>query len=138
MLNHCTFIGNVGKDPEIRSTANSKVASLSIACTEKWKDKSGESKEKTEWVRCTVWGGLADVVEKYVRKGSKLYVAGRMETREYEKDGVKRYATEINVNTLKMLDSRPSEGQTEGQTHKGFDQAGNGPAASDMHDEIPF
>ena len=66
MLNHCTFIGNLGKDPDIRDVNGSKVASFSIACTEKWKDKNGERKERTEWVNCSVWGALAGVVEQYV------------------------------------------------------------------------
>lgn len=120
MLNHCTFIGNVGKEPEIRDVGGSKVASFSIACTEKWKDKNGDRKEKTEWVNCSAWGALAVIVEQYVNKGSKLYIAGRLETREYEKDGQKRYATQINVNTLKMLDGRtnnqkPDEEQRQDQ-----------------------
>lgn len=120
MLNNCQFIGNVGRDPEIRDVNGSKVASFSIACTEKWKDKNGERKERTEWVNCSVWGALASIVEQYVTKGSKLYIAGRLETREYEKDGVKKYATQIVVNTLKMLDGKtnnqaPAEEQRQDQ-----------------------
>lgn len=97
MLNQCQFIGNLGKDPEIRQTTNgNKVASFSVAVTEKWKSKAGEMQERTEWVNVVVWSeGLVGVVEKYLSKGSKVFISGKMQTRKWEKDGVDRYATEI-------------------------------------------
>lgn len=111
-LNRCTFIGNLGKDPEVRTMQNgSKVANLSLACSESWKDKStGEKKERTEWVRVVIFGQLADVVEKYAFKGSKLYVCGQLQTRKWQKDGVDQYTTEIVLQgfggELTMLDGK--------------------------------
>lgn len=113
-LNKVILIGNVGKEPEVRTTnGGSKVATLSLATSRKWKSSSGEPQEKTEWHRLVVWNrgksGLADVVERYVGKGAKLCVEGAIEYREYEKDGGKRYITEINVSSLTMLggDKKP-------------------------------
>jgi single-strand DNA-binding protein len=107
-LNKVILIGNVGKEPEVRTTNNgSKVASLSLATSRKWTDGKGEKQEKTEWHRVVVWNrgksGLADVVERYVGKGAKLCVEGAIEYREYEKDGQTKYITEINVSGLTML-----------------------------------
>jgi single-strand DNA-binding protein len=115
-LNSVQLIGNVGKDPEIRSTqSGSKVANLRIATTEKWKDKSGERQERTEWHTLVVWGQLADIVEKYVTKGSKVYVRGKLTTREWEKDGAKRYSTEVVLQgfgaELILLDSKNGGGE---------------------------
>jgi single-strand DNA-binding protein len=105
-LNRCTIIGNLGKDPEIRSVGSGdKVANFSVACTESWKDKgTGEKKEKTEWVNCSAFGKLAEIVGEYVKKGKQVYVAGRMETRKWQdKDGADRYTTEIRVDQLQLL-----------------------------------
>ena len=109
-VNKVIIIGNVGKDPEIRSFPNGgRVANFSVATSESWKDKnSGERKERTEWHRISVMNdALVNVVEKYVRKGSKLYVEGKLRTRKWEKDGIERYTTEIMADTLNMLD-RPT------------------------------
>lgn len=110
-LNKASIIGNVGKDPEIRSMqSGDKVASFSIATSEKWKDKSGEQKEKTEWHNIVVFGNLVKVVEQYVSKGSKLYIEGKLQTRSWEQNGEKKYTTEIVLqgfdSKLIMLDSR--------------------------------
>ena len=110
-LNHCSFIGNLGRDPETRFFSNGdKITNASIACTESWKDKtSGEKKERTEWVNLVFTGGLADVAEKYLRKGSQVYVSGKFTTRKWQdKDGVDRYSTEIRVGELVML-GKPGE-----------------------------
>jgi len=136
MLNRCEFIGHLGKDPEPRTANGTKVVSLSIGVTRKWKDASGEKKEATEWVRCNVWGsskgdGLAGVAEKYLKKGSKVYVAGRMETRKYEKDGIERYSTEINVQEMELLDSRVTAEATQAPA------AAAAPSGYD-DDTIPF
>lgn len=115
-LNKVILIGNVGKEPEVRTTnGGSKVASLSLATSRKWTDGKGEKQEKTEWHRLVVWNrgksGLADVVERYVGKGSKLCVEGSIEYREYEKDGERKFITEINVSGLTMLggDKKPEK-----------------------------
>lgn len=111
-LNKITLIGNVGNDPEVRSTTGgSRVATFSLATSRTWKDASGQKQEKTEWHRCIVWNTktstLADIVEQYVKKGDKLYVEGRVEYRQWQdKDGQTRYSTEINVQQLIMLGSK--------------------------------
>ena len=97
-VNKVIIIGNCGKDPEVRTMQNgSKVANLSLATSESWKDKAtGERKEKTEWHRVVVFGALADIVERYVKKGSKVYVSGSLQTRKWtDKDGADKYTTEI-------------------------------------------
>lgn len=136
MLNRCEFIGNVGKPPEVRfSGSNNAVANFSVACNEKWKDKAGNAQERTEWVRCVAWGKLAEIVGSYVEKGKLVYVAGRMQTREFEKDGVKRYSTEIVLDTLKLLGSRPDS--REGGARAGDNR---GPAAygGPSDEDVPF
>ena len=98
MLNRCEFIGNLGRDPEVRSTqSGDKVASLSIAVSEAWKDKNtGEKRERTEWVPITIWGPLAKVAEQYLRKGSKIYVAGKFQTRKWQdQSGNDRWTTDV-------------------------------------------
>ena len=96
-INKAILIGSVGQNPDIRTAKDGKeIASFSLATSEKWKDKaSGESKEKTEWHNVSVFGGLVSIVKNYVKKGSKLYIEGKIQTDEYEKDGVKKYATKI-------------------------------------------
>ena len=113
-LNKVMLIGNVGKDPEVRATSNgARVATLSLATTRTWNGPSGDRQEKTEWHRCVLWnargsgGGLADVVEKYVRKGDRLYIEGSIEYREWQdREGQTRYTTEIRVREMVMLGSR--------------------------------
>ena len=112
-VNKVTLIGNVGQDPEIRKTQNGDIiANLSIATSESWKDKNtGERKEKTEWHKVSIFGKTAEVVEKYVTKGSKLYIEGQLQTRKWtDKDGNERYTTEVVVQgfngNMTMLDSR--------------------------------
>jgi single-strand DNA-binding protein len=108
-LNKVTLIGNLGNDPEVRSTTGgNRVATFSLATSRSWNDAGGAKQEKTEWHRCVVWNTkssqLADIVEKYVKKGDKLYVEGRIEYRQWQdKDGQTRYSTEINVRELIML-----------------------------------
>lgn len=119
-LNKACILGNVGKDPEIKTmNSGDRVANLSIATSETWKDKtSGDKKEATEWHRITVWGPLVDVIDKYVTKGSKLYVEGKIVTRKYEQNGVDKYATEIVLRgfdaKLIMLDGKKDGGEVRG------------------------
>ena len=102
-LNKCTIIGNLGRDPEIKTIpSGQKVASFSLACSEKY-TKDGQKVEKTEWINCKAWGKLAEIIEKYVKKGNQIYVEGKLETQTFEKDGVKRYKTEIVVQNMLML-----------------------------------
>lgn len=118
-LNKVTLIGNVGGDPEVRSTTGgNRVAQFSLATSRSWTGPAGDRQEKTEWHRCVVWNSkssqLADIVEKYVKKGDKLYVEGRIEYRQWQdKENQTRYTTEINVRELIMLGgSRAASGDT--------------------------
>lgn len=110
MLNQCQFIGHLGGDPEYRQTNGDPVANFNIGVSEKWKDRDGETREKTEWVSVVVWGKLADTADRYLRKGSKVYVQGKLQTRSWEKDGQTRYKTEVVLSgpqaILRFLDSR--------------------------------
>ena len=110
MLNSVMLIGNVGQDPEIRETSSGSVVNLSLATTEKWKSKDGTPQESTQWHRVTFFGKPAEIIHQYVHKGSKMYVSGSIEYREYEKDGEKKYATNIKGRDFKFLDSKSDGG----------------------------
>jgi len=106
MMNKVMLIGNLGKDPETRYTpSGTAVTNFNVATTEKWKDReSGEKKEKTEWHRIVCFGKLAEIAGEYLSKGSKVFIEGRLQTRDWEdKDGIKRYTTETIMNNLIML-----------------------------------
>ena len=116
-LNKAILIGNIGSDPEIRTVGSGgKVATFSVATSRSWNDQAGAKQEKTEWHRCVVWNnskgsGLADVVERYVKKGEKIYVEGEIEYRQWnDKEGQTRYSTEIRVRELMLLGGRPGGG----------------------------
>ena len=95
-VNKVILVGNLGKDPEIRTLENGiKLASFTIATTESYKDKDGNYQDSTEWHRITAWRWLADLSEKYLKKGSKVYIEGKLSTRSYEQDGIQKYTTEI-------------------------------------------
>ncbi len=121
-LNKVTLIGNLGNDPEVRSTSGgNRVATFSLATSRSWNGPAGDRQEKTEWHRCVVWNTktsqLADIVEKYVKKGDKLFVEGRIEYRQWQdKEGQTRYSTEINVRELIMLSARPDGGDFDGDS----------------------
>jgi single-strand DNA-binding protein len=110
-LNKVMLIGRLGKDPEIRYTQGGKaVANFSIAVDESWKDKDGEKQKKTEWMNIVVWGNsVENFVEKYLHKGDMVYVEGKLQTRTWEKDGEKKYTTEVNVTDIKGLVTGDSE-----------------------------
>lgn len=141
-VNKVILVGNVGADPEIRSFDNGdRVANLSLATSESWKDKNtGERREKTEWHRVVVFGKLVDVIEQYVSKGSKLYFEGKLETRKWEKDGQDRYSTEVVLrgfdSKMVMLDSKSSS--PEPSAHDKAKADGYQPQPDPLEDEIPF
>ena len=163
-VNKVILVGNVGNDPEIRSFNNGgKVANFSLATSESWRDKqSGERKDKTEWHRVAIFNdGLVGIVEKYVKKGSKLYIEGKLQTRKWaDRDGNEKYTTEVVLQgfggTLTLLDSRNDGGGSTrgggsgGSSGGGYNQDSNqgqqrsasameGPAENfDLDDEIPF
>lgn len=134
-LNQCSFIGNVGKDPEMKFLPNGDaVANFSLAVTEKWK-KDGEAQERTEWVRCVAFRKLGEIVGEYVKKGAPLYVQGKMSTRKWtDKDGNDRYSTEIIVDQLQMLGRREQSQAAEQKR----EQPRAKPNFDDMDDDIPF
>lgn len=126
-LNKVILIGNLGKDPEITNISNDlKKASFSLATTETYK-KDGEKVEQTEWHNIVVWRGLADVAEKYLHKGSKIYLEGKIKYRNYEdKDGNKKYITDIQGDNFIMLDKMDATGKTPP------------PVVSEPEDDLPF
>lgn len=107
-LNKAMIIGRLGQDPDVRYTqSNTAVANLSIATSERYKDKQGEWKERTEWHRVVAWGRLAEICQEYLKKGSQVYIEGPIQTRKWEdKEGQTRYTTEIKALTMTMLDSK--------------------------------
>ena len=148
-LNKVMLIGNLGADPVIRQTQDGKrLAQLSLATSESWKDKTtGEKKEKTSWHRIVIFNdGLAGVVENYVKKGSKIFVEGQLQTRKFtDQDGNEKYTTEVvlgNYNgTLTMLDSRGGTTESMGAIDSDVNQdmaSSQPPADLDIDDEIPF
>lgn len=151
-VNKVILVGNLGNDPEVRYMPNGNaVANVSLATSETWKDKNtGEQQEKTEWHRVVFFNRLAEIVEQYVKKGSKLYIEGRLQTRSWEQDGVKRYTTEIVANEMQMLDSRGGAGADFGdrapsqpasqQGGGGGQQAASAPPQNfdNFDDDIPF
>ncbi len=109
MINKVVLLGNVGKDPEVKYLeSGTAVATFPLATSENFKDKNGERQTRTEWHNIVLWRGLAEVAEKYVKKGTQLYIEGKITSRSYEKDGQTRYFTEIVANEMKMLGSRNS------------------------------
>lgn len=132
MVNKVILVGNVGLDPEVRTIeSGAKVARIRLATTERLFDRqSNETKEHTEWHTVTLWRGLADVVDRYVRKGTQLYIEGRLRTREWmDKDNNKRYTTEILADTMNLLGRRSDNPATEGTTPGYGQQAGGGVSA---------
>ena len=158
-INRVILIGNLGGDPETRYLPNGNaVTNLTLATSDSWKDKqSGQMQERTEWHRVSLFGKIAEIADQYLRKGSKVYIEGRLQTREWEKDGIKRYTTEVIVDmggTMQMLDSRgdnagtPQRSQTaqspaqQRAAPQANAQAGQGaqpdPNYDSFDDDIPF
>ena len=138
-VNKVILVGNLGQKPEMRYTATqAAVANISIATTESWKDKeSGEMRDKTEWHRVVYFGKLAEIVEKYLDKGSSVYIEGKLQTRKWQdKSGADRWTTEIVGNELTMLGSRPSNNaQAQTESEAPFSDESS---AELTDDDIPF
>lgn len=139
MINKVILVGNVGADPEVKSLDNGvKVARIRVATTERiYIKEKNEYKDNTEWHNITLWRGLAEVVDKYIRKGSQVYIEGKLRTREYEKNGVKCFATEIAAEELKMLGKRETSTQAPAPATP-TPQPSYTPPPVDPFDEIPF
>lgn len=137
-LNQVTLVGNLGRDPEVRFTAGAQaVANFSIATSEKWKDKEGKQQERTEWHRIVAWGKLAELCGEYLKKGKQVAVVGKLQTREWEKDGVKRYSTEIVARDVVFLGGgERSSGERSESSSSG--QQSSAPPASGEPEDIPF
>ena len=130
-LNKVQIIGNLGADPEVRyTTAGDAVTSIRVACTESWTDKaSGQKKESTEWVSVTFYRKLAEIAGKYLKKGSQVYVEGRLKTDKFtDKNGVEKYSTKVEASEMKMLGGRGDAPQSQQQISQ----------VSDLTDDIPF
>lgn len=146
-VNKATLIGTLGRDPEVRFMPNGNaVANISLATDESYNDKqTGQKVEQTEWHRITVYGKLAEIVQLYLKKGSKAYFEGKLRTREWEKDGIKRYTTEIIANDMMMLGGGENNGNSTVQQPQagGYQQPAerpvqqNGPS-DEFEDDIPF
>ena len=147
-VNKVILVGNAGNDPEYRVMPNGNgVANLSIATSEAWKDKNtGDQQEKTEWHRVIFFNKQAEIIEQYVKKGAKLYIEGRLQTRSWEQDGVKRYTTEIVASEFQFLDSRENGGSdarglspSPKQGNAGSSSDSQQPSSfDDFDDDIPF
>ncbi|MDD3449980.1 MAG: single-stranded DNA-binding protein [Gammaproteobacteria bacterium] len=151
-INKVILIGNLGADPEVRYTAGgSAVANLRLATSESWRDKNtGEQQERTEWHRVVLFGKLGEIAGEYLKKGSKVYIEGRLQTRKWQdQSGQDRYTTEIVANDLQMLDGRPgsadfdapdSGGPQRSQPQRSEPQqpASGGRGMDDFDDDIPF
>ena len=151
-VNKVILVGNLGRDPEVRYLPDGgAVANVSVATTDTWKDKSGEKQERTEWHRVSFFGKLAEIAGEYLKKGSQVYVEGRLQTRKWQdKEGQERFTTEIVADRMQMLGSRgggaepmarepksaaPAEG---GAAAKPAARKGGGASFDDMDDDIPF
>ncbi|HBG70327.1 MAG: single-stranded DNA-binding protein [Bacteroidetes bacterium GWF2_43_63] len=143
-INKVILIGNVGKDPEVKIfEGGRKKASFSLATTEKYRDKAGAEQSVTEWHNIAVWGPQAEVIEKYVRRGSPLFVEGRIQYREYtDKDGVKKRFTEITLDNFSMLGTRSAQdGGTEITNTNTSADSGSDPLNTPLNngnDDLPF
>ena len=134
-INKAIIVGTLGKDPEMRAMANgTEIANLSVATSEQWKDKTtGEKKENTEWHRVSIFGKLAGICGQYLRKGSQVYLEGRIQTRKWQdKNGNDRYTTEIIADQMQMLGGKPKDQHTSASPNT------QPPPADDFSDDVPF
>lgn len=139
-VNKVIILGRLGKDPEIRFIPNGEaVANFSIATSETWKSKDGEKQEKTEWHNCVAYRKLAEIIGEYVKKGSQLYIEGKLQTRKWQdKEGKDRYTTEIIVDEMKMLGGKSGDTQESKPEPKNRDAFKSAAATEFESDSIPF
>ena len=141
-INKVIIVGNLGQDPEIKYTAGgAAVTTLSIATSDSWKDKdSGMDQERTEWHRVVLWRRLAEIAGEYLKKGSKVYIEGQLQTRKWEQEGQTRYTTEIKARDMQFLDSRGSSNtsSTQKSSEMNDQSAADVPDSAIDDDDIPF
>lgn len=137
-LNKVMIIGNLGRDPEVRQAGENKVANFTVAVTERFTDRAGQRQERTEWVNVVVWRKLAEIAQQYLRKGSQVYVEGRLQTRSWDdQNGQKKYMTEVVADNFQMLGRRDEQEETSYQAgHPKHDGFGTMPQAA--ADDLPF
>lgn len=137
-LNKVSLIGNVGKDPELRYTSTGvAVANFTLATNEQWKDGDGNMQERTEWHTIVAWKRLAEICGEYLKKGKKVYIEGRLQYRNYDdKNGIKRYVTEVVAQDMIMLDSKGSGTSSAPEPEEQIDEASGGPTAE--KNDLPF
>jgi len=139
-LNQCNFIGRLGRDVETAALpSGGSVGNITLACGDDYKDKNtGQKVEQTEWIRVKAFGRLADIMAQYLSKGSKVFITGKFTTRQWEKDGVKHYSTEIIANNMQMLDSRNDNQQQQQAPQQQQSQQQAPAGGDDWEDSIPF
>lgn len=141
-INKVILVGNLGQDPEIKYTAGgAAVTTISIATSDSWKDKdTGEDQERTEWHRVVLWRRLAEITGEYLKKGSKVYIEGQLQTRKWEQDGQTRYTTEIVAKDIQFLDSKGNSESSERSNSDSFkEQSTSDISDGDIDDDdIPF
>ncbi len=139
-INKAILIGNLGSDPEVRYTpSGAAVANFNVATNESWKDKSGQDQARTEWHKVVVWGKLAEICGEYLAKGRTVYVEGRIQTREWnDKEGTKRYTTEIVANTVQFLGGPMGEKKNFSESKPASAPAMSEASAPPADDDIPF
>ncbi len=144
-VNKVILVGNLGKDPEVRHLENgAAVANFSIATSESYKDKNGERQTQTEWHNIVLWRGLAEIAEKYLRKGNQVYIEGKLRTRSWDdKDGVTRYTTEVVGDQMTMLGSKSDNAQSNENNQRQADNATDTATetqieSADESDDLPF
>ncbi|MBN1829766.1 MAG: single-stranded DNA-binding protein [Deltaproteobacteria bacterium] len=137
MVNKVILVGRLGADPEVRYTQDgAMVTSFTVATDDRYKDKSGENVQKTEWHRIVTFRKLAEISSKYLTKGKLVYLEGKLQTRSWEdREGIKRSTTEIVASTMQMLDRR---GQDEQSSESPSDKSHQGPSPEPMDDDVPF
>ena len=138
-INKVILIGNLGRDPEVMTFDNGvKKATFSLATTESYKNKEGNRVEQTEWHNIVLWRGLAEVAEKYLQKGNQIYLEGKIKTRSYEQDGVKKYVTEILGDNMTMLGRREGSDNGEYQRQSQAAPTASEPETDSPDDDLPF
>lgn len=146
-INKVILVGNVGKNPEIKHLdSETAVANFSLATSENYTNKSGEKVETTEWHNIVCWRRLATLAENYIRKGSQVYIEGRIRTRSYEQDGIKKYITEINADTIQLLGKKGESNQVEGnkihqpaaEVKEPLSDSGSYSNNGNSEDDLPF
>jgi single-strand DNA-binding protein len=136
-VNKVILVGNLGKDPELIDTKGTKIVNISIATSESWKGDDGAPQERTEWHKLVFFGRQAEIAAEYLRKGSKIYVEGKLRTEKYQKDGQDHYATKIIVSSMQMLDSKSSSDDK--PSYSAVKSGDTVPqASSDFDDDVPF